>query len=187
MATIKKMDTPVVDTLQRHWGWLLGLGILLLIMGCIGMGMVVGLTLVSMYFFAALLLVSGVFHFADAFKYKQWKGAVWQILIAILYLIGAVIVMYDPFLASTVITALLAWVLIIIGVTRIAMVFSLKGSTGWGWLLFAGITAIILGILILLQWPVSGLWVIGMFIAIDMIVNGWTYIFIAIALRATEK
>jgi uncharacterized membrane protein HdeD (DUF308 family) len=179
-------NIAVGDSLQRHWGWLLGLGILLLILGCIGLGMDIALTIVSMYFFAALLMVSGLSHFADAFKYKRWKGAIWQILVAILYLVAAGIILYDPILASTIITALLAWVLIVIGVTRIAMSMSLKDNKGWGWIFFAGITSLILGILILLQWPTSGLWVIGMFIAIDMIVSGWTYIFMAIAARAAK-
>lgn len=180
------VQLPETETLQRHWGWLLGLGVLLLILGCIGLGMEIVLTIVSMYFFAALFMVSGLSHIADAFKYKQWKGAVWQILIAILYLIGAGIILYDPLLASTIITALLAWTLIVIGVTRISMSISLRDTQGWGWILFAGITSLILGILILLHWPMSGLWVIGMFIAIDMIVSGWTYIFMAIALRASR-
>ncbi len=185
--TKTKMDLPGVDALQRHWGWLLGLGLLLLVMGCIGMGMVIRLTLVSMYFFAALLMISGVSHFIDAFKYKKWDGALWQIIIAILYLFATSVIFFDPFLASTVLTAAVAWILIVIGVTRIAMVIALKGSQGWGWLLLAGIAAIILGVLILMQWPISGLWVIGMFIAIDMIINGWTYIFIAIALRSRKN
>lgn len=184
--TNKVVGIPLVDSTERHWGWLLGLGIVLLILGCIGLGMDIMLTIISMYFFSALLMVSGISHFADAFKYQQWKGAMWQILIALLYLIGACIILYDPLLASTIITALLAWVLIVIGVTRIIMSMSLKDSTGWGWILFAGITSLILGILILIQWPSSGLWVIGMFIAIDMIVSGWTYIFTAIALRTAQ-
>lgn len=187
MDNTEKMQIPMVDSLQRHWGWLLGLGIILLIMGTIGLGMDIMLTLVSMYFFAAMLLVSGLSHFADAFKYKKWKGAVWQILIALLYVIAAGVVLYDPILASAVITAMLAWLLIIIGVTRISMSISLRDTEGWGWILFAGITSLILGILILIKWPMSSLWVIGMFIAIDMIVSGWTYIFMALALRAGYK
>lgn len=187
MANTKDTITAVPDTLKRHWGWLLCLGTLLMVMGCIGLGMEIGLTLVSMYFFAALLIISGISHFIDSFKFTKWNVALWQILISILYLVGAGIVFYDPFLASAVITAFLAWVLIIIGVSRMIMVMSLKDSQGWGWLLFAGITAVILGVLILMQWPVSGLWVIGMFIAIDMIVSGWTYIFIALALRPSKQ
>ncbi len=177
------MSNPDTKNIQRQWGWLLSLGVLLLILGVIGLGMDILLTIISMYFFAALLMVSGLSHFADAFKYKKWKGAVWQIFIAIFYLIAAGVVLYDPLLASTIITALLAWMLIIIGVTRISMSLSLRDTQGWGWILFAGISSLILGILILLHWPMSGLWVIGLFIAIDMIISGWTYIFLAISLR----
>ncbi len=183
MATAKDMYQPVVTELRSNWGWILALGILFLILGCIGLGMAVGLTLVSMYFFGALLVISGLTHIVDVFKHKDWKGIIGQALIAVLYIAGGIVVFYDPFLASTLITAMLASVLIVIGVTRIIMAMALHDSKSWGWLLLAGITAIILGVLILMQWPISGLWVIGMFIAIEMIVNGWTYIFIALSLR----
>ena len=185
MTNIKNMYTPVVGELKRNWGWILGLGILFLVLGCIGLGMVVCLTLVSMFFFGALLIISGITHIIDVFKHKEWKGIIGQALIAVLYIAGGCVVFYDPFLASTLITALLAGVLIIIGITRIIMAIALKDSKSWGWLLLAGITAIVLGVLIIMQWPISGLWVIGMFIAIEMIVNGWTYIFIGLSLRQT--
>ena len=171
--------------LKRNWGWLLGLGILFVILGCIGLGMVVGLTIASVLFLGVLLIVAGVSQIIDVFKSSQWKGVFWHALIAVLYIIGGGIVIYDPILASTFITVLIAWVLIIIGVTRLIMASVLREAAGWGWLVFAGIMAIILGILILMQWPYSGLWVLGLFIAIELIVNGWTYIFIALAIRRT--
>ena len=181
-----KVDGSAVVTLQRHWGWLLSLGLLLLILGCIGLGMQIALTLVSMYFFAALLLVSGISHGVDACKHKPWKGACWQIFIALLYFIAAGLVFYDPLLASAMLTAALAWLLIVIGFARIIMSIYVRDTKGWGWIFFSGITSLVLGVLILLQWPMSGLWVIGMFIAIDMIVSGWTYIFTAFALRCSQ-
>ncbi|WP_298622379.1 HdeD family acid-resistance protein [uncultured Legionella sp.] len=185
MTDSKKVRQPTVGGLKRNWGWILGLGILFLFLGCIGLGMVVGLTLVSMYFFGALLIISGITHAIDVFKHTEWKGIFWQALIAVLYIAAGCLVFYDPFLASTLITGILASVLIVIGLTRIIMAIALKDSKGWGWLLLAGIAAIVLGGLILAQWPISGLWVIGLFIAIEMIVNGWTYIFIALSLRAS--
>lgn len=182
----KKVVVDVVPAdLERNWGWLLALGILFVILGSIGLGMVVGLTLVSVLFLGVLLIIAGVSQIIDVCKSHQWKGGAWHALIALLYLIGGAVVIYDPILASTVITALIAWVLIIIGITRLFMAGVLRHATGWGWLVLAGITAIILGVLILLQWPYSGLWVLGMFIAIELIVNGWTYIFIACAIRRT--
>ncbi len=185
MPTINEIVEVAPAELKRNWGWLLGLGILFVILGCLGLGMVVGLTIASMLFLGALLLIAGLSQIIDVFKSKQWKGAVWHALIAILYIIGGGIVIYDPILASTLITVLLAWVLIFIGIIRLIMASVLRNESGWGWLVFAGLTALVLGILILLQWPYSGLWVLGLFIAIELLVNGWTYIFIALAIRRT--
>lgn len=185
MSNLDTGIVPEMTVLQRHKGWLMCIGIILFVLGCIGLSMEFLLTVVSMYFFAALLIVSGVSHLADAFKYKRVKGALWQVLIAIFYIAAGIIVLKDPLLASAVLTALLAWLLIFIGGSRIGMAFYLKGTNGWGWILFAGIASLILGILILLQWPVSALWVIGMFIAIDLIISGWTYILLALSIKPT--
>ncbi len=183
MNTKVKTVGSDLSRFKRGWGWILGLGILFLVLGIIGLGMVVGLTLASMFFFGILLIIAGLSHVVDVFKNCHWKGILGHALIAVLYIAGGCTVLYDPFLASTLITGILAGVLIVIGVTRIVMAITLKNAKGWGWLLLAGLSAIILGILIIAQWPISGLWVIGLFIAIEMIINGWTYIFIALALR----
>ena len=174
---------PVSVDLQRNWGWLLGLGILFVVLGFIGLGMTVGLTVVSIIFIGALFIFAGFAQIVDVFKSHQWKGIVGHALIAVLYILGGGLIIHDPILASAIITALIAWILIIIGATRLIMAIVLRHAAGWGWLLFAGLTAIVLGILILMQWPVSALWVIGMFVAIELIVNGWTYIFIAMGMR----
>ena len=169
---------------NRAWAWLLLLGVIFIVFGCVGLSMVVGLTLVSMVFFGILLIVAGVSQIIDAFKSRQWQGVFWHALVAFLYVGLGALIIYDPFLASTLITVLLAWIFIIIGAARIFMAFSLRHGVGWVWLLLAGIAALIIGVLILMQWPLSGLWVIGLFIAIDMLMTGWSYIFMALALRS---
>ena len=167
----------------RNWVWLLGLGILFVILGCIGFSMVVGVTLASILFLGVLFIVAGFAQLIDVFKCNEWKGSVWHALVAFLYIIVGCLVIYDPLLASAIITAILAWILIVIGVARLMMAFVLRHGAGWGWIAFAGIMSLILGVLILMQWPVSALWVIGLLITIELIVNGWTYIFVALALR----
>jgi len=169
--------------LRRNWGWLFGLGVLFIVLGCIGLGMVVGLTLASMLFFGVLLIIAGLSQVVDVLKSRHWKAVVWHAFIAIFYLIAGSLVIYEPFLASALITAMLGGVLILIGLTRFIMAIILHNTKGWFWLLLAGLTAIVLGVLIIMQWPWSGLWVIGLFIAIEMIVNGWSYIFISLAMR----
>ena len=174
----------IPSILKRSWGWLLGLGILFIVMGSIGLGMVVGITMASMFFLGVLLIIAGVSQIIDVFKCRQWKGALSHALVAVLYVAGGCLVIYDPLLASTLITAALAGVLIVIGMVRILMATMLRhDEKGWGWLFLAGLAALVLGILILMQWPFSGLWFIGLFIAIELMIAGWTYVFLAFAIR----
>lgn len=181
----KKIQMDLVPPeLQRNWGWLLGLGILFILMGTLGLGMVVGLTLASMFFLGVLLIIAGIFQIIDTFKCKKWRGALLHAFIALLYIFGGCIVIYDPLLASSLITAAIAGVLIVIGATRLFMATMLRDAKGWGWMFLAGLAALVLGILILLQWPVSGLWFIGLFIAIELLITGWTYVFLAFSMRA---
>lgn len=169
--------------IQKTWRWLFMLGILFIILGSIGLGMSIGLTFVSMLFLGLLLLLAGLSQGIHAFTSSHWKETAWHIIIALLYLTGGGLIIYDPFLASTIITALLASVLILMGIIRLLIAFSFQHEKGWGWFLLSGLSALILGILILIQWPWSGLWVIGLFIAIELIISGWTYLFLALSLR----
>ncbi len=179
----KAKPTKIPHNLARNWSWLLGLGILFVFLGCVGLSMVMGLTLASIFFLGILFLVAGVAQIIDTFKSRGWQGGLWHTLVALFYLVAGGLIMYDPILASAIITALIAWLLIFMGLTRLIMAIILRHTSGWGWLLVAGLTSFILGVLILMQWPFSALWVIGLFIAIELIVNGWTYIFIALAMR----
>jgi len=54
----------------------------------------------------------------------------------------------------------------------------------WGWHALNGLITLLLGILVLAQWPVSGLWVIGLFVGISLIFNGAAWIALALDLRS---
>lgn len=177
-------QNPMQSNLSQHsWGWLLGFGILFIILGTIGMGMAISLTIASMIFFGILLLIGGFSHLVDAFKFKNWKGGLWQGLIALIYFIIGGIVIYDPLLASSIITIFLGVMLVTLGIARILMALVLNDIKGWGWVFLAGLASAILGLLIIMQWPASGLWIIGLFIAIELIITGWTYVIIAFSMR----
>jgi uncharacterized membrane protein HdeD (DUF308 family) len=173
----------VLGDLKKNWGWLLALGIILLILGFIGLGMEIALTVASILFLGVLLLIAAVAQIIHAFKGKGWKSIGLHILNAILYGVAGVVIIIDPLIASIVFTLALGFIILVVGIARIVMAFHIKGMKGWGWPLIGGIISIILGLLIIGQWPVSGLWVIGLFVAIEMIVSGWSYIFVALAAR----
>jgi len=173
--------------LQKNWGWLLAWGIMSIVLGVIGLGMTFALTVASVLFFGVLILIGGVIQFVHAFKCKGWKGFIWYLLIAVFYIIAGVSIMRNPVAASMVFTLLLAGAILAVGIIRIIMALQHRGSKGWGWLLFGGVVAVLLGAMIAAKWPVSGLWLIGFFVAIELIMNGWTYVFLALAAKEVGR
>lgn len=193
MARVAKAKSPAKKTSStphinaRNWSWLLGLGILFVIFGFLGLSSVVGVTLISIVFIGFMFLIAGILQFIDVSKSRQWKPALWHALIALLYFIGGCFIIWDPVLASTVITALIGWTLVVIGIVRLAMAISLHGTEGWFFTLVASIAAIVLGGIILMQWPLSSLWVIGLFISIELLLNGLSYMIMAMSMRSKLK
>jgi uncharacterized membrane protein HdeD (DUF308 family) len=182
-ASMATAPPPVLGDLVHNWGWLLAQGILLVALGTVGLGLTFFLTLATVFIFGVFLVIGGGVQIFQTFKCKGWGSILWHVLIAVLYVLAGLSVMADPLAASTLFTLLLAGALVGIGVVRLFMAFQVRGLKNWVWPLIGGIAAIVLGIMILARWPVSGFWVIGLFVAIDMIFSGWSYIFIALGAR----
>ncbi len=177
----------IAAAIAKGWGWLLALGIISIILGVVGLGMTATLTIVSVIFFGALLLVGGVIQLFDAFRHSGWKSTFWHVLIALLYVVGGIILVGDPVGGSVALTLVVAALLVASGIFRAVIALQAKGAPGWVWLLLGAILSIVLGLAILSSWPVSGMWVIGLFIAIELIINGWSCVIMALAGRRAAK
>ena len=108
-------------------------------------------------------------------------------MVALLLLIAGIALIKNPLEGAIAMTALLGGALVGAGIFRILTALSSKESKGWVWLLLSGIVTLVLGGMIIAEWPVSGLWVIGLFIAIDLIMSGWGYIAVALAARSAKS
>jgi len=186
-STAASLPHPLFGELSRHWGWLLAVGILSVILGTIGLGMTWMLTLASVVYFGVLLIVIGVAQLLQTFKSAGWKGTFLQLLIGLLYLAAGIMVVSRPLLASLTLTWALGFALIVVGVMRIVVGMQHRGTSGWAGAVVAGIITLLLGLLILARWPSDALWVIGLFLAIELIVNGYTQILVALAARRVRR
>lgn len=187
VASAASPSEAIFGEVSKNWGWLFCLGIFFIILGLIGLGRLVALSLAGGLFFGILIVIGGVAQFVEALKCRGWKSLAFHVLIAALYVVGGVFVIQDPLGASVLLTWILAVVLIGVGIVRAVMAWQMRNTGGWFVPLLGGIISIILGGLILAKWPLSGLFVIGLFIAIELITNGWSYIFIALAARRANK
>ena len=160
------------DELRRHWGWYLALGIVLIVLGTLAIGSTFVMTIASVFFFGWLLIIAGVMEAIHAFWHKRWAGFFLDLLTGILYVVAGWMMVTNPGGSALLLTLIIAMFLVFEGVFRIVASLAAR-YPHWGWVLFNGVISLLLGILIWRQWPSSGLWVIGLFVGIEMLLNGW--------------
>jgi uncharacterized membrane protein HdeD (DUF308 family) len=171
-----------IEEVREHSTWFLVLGIALIVVGMIAICSAVAMTIVSVMFLGWLLIIGGLFEVIHGFKHRPWSGFFINLLGGVLYAVAGAVMVANPALAAVTLTLLIAMMLIVAGVFRLFIAFSTPLHHR-GWLIINGAISIVLGLMIWDAWPVSGLWVIGMFIGIDMIFDGWTEIVLAIGAR----
>lgn len=171
--------------LRRSWGWLMAEGIILIILGVFGLGAVALLSLASAIWFGAMIFVGGIIVLIDAFRHQGWKSRLWHILIGVLYVAVGVMTFVNPLVTTASLTLLAGAALVATGVLRLVMAFQNRELPYWGWVAFSGALSLLLGGMILAQWPASSLWVLGTFLAIELIFQGWAAIALARAIRST--
>jgi uncharacterized membrane protein HdeD (DUF308 family) len=172
---------------EKQWGWIMALGTIFVILGTIGLGMLFTLTLASIFYFGILLLFGGVIQAVQAFTFHGWRNIVSHLLMGAAYLFAGYVVIQNPLAASATLTMLLASALVVLGILRSVTAVMHREYRQWGWLFFSGVLSVILGGMIMAQWPVTGLWVIGLFVAIDLIFHGWSYIGLALAVKDAPR
>ena len=176
------LSTPGIEEVRQHRTWFLCVGILLIICGTIALGSTFVMTIVSMVFLGWLLVISGVVEVIHGFARRSWGGFFINLLGGILYAVAGLIFVANPGAAAITLTMLIAMILIAAGTFRLLVALTTPMHHR-GWLIFNGAISVLLGISIAGSWPLSGLWVIGLFIGIDFIVDGWTEVMLAIAAR----
>jgi len=185
--TVNRADA-ISGAVTQNRKRLMGFGILTLIFGMIGLYMSVAMTTASILILGVFIVLAGFAFLVEAFSAPDWKGKLMYILLAVLYVIGGAVIVMNPAASAVWFTLFLAIFFIIIGIFRIIAGFMAKNELGsWGWIVFVGILDIVLGVMIYSHWPVSGLWVIGMFISIELIVRGIDAIILSRAVKKNQK
>ncbi len=156
---------------QSQW-WQFGLlGVALVAIGIFLLANVVAATIATAILFGVALLLVGLFEVLHAFWAKGWGGFFVSLIVGLLYMGAGAVLLYNPIAASAVLTLAFAALLIASGIFRIVLASRFWAQAGWV-LLLSGLIGIAAGIIIFLAWPVSGLWVLGLCVGIDILFHG---------------
>jgi uncharacterized membrane protein HdeD (DUF308 family) len=175
-----------LHSLRNQWWCFLLLGIALLALGifCIIDPFVP--TLASVVLLGFVLMAAGITQIVSAFWAGKWSGMLIHMLIGVLYIVVGYMIIDAPVINMVLITKFIAIFLIVSGAFRIVSALVVRFQD-WGWALLNGCITLLLGVIINRQLPEAALWVIGLFIGIEMILNGWAWVMLALGLRAVAK
>jgi uncharacterized membrane protein HdeD (DUF308 family) len=182
LGPIDVLIVRVTPEMIHNWGWFLAFGVVLLLLGVAAIVRSVTSTVVSTVFFGWVLIFASLIEFVDAFMVGKWAGFFLHLLVAILFAVTGLLMAMTPVISAEAATFLMSMFFLIGGLYQLvaALVTHLQG---WGWQALNGVVASILGFLLLAQWPLSGLYAIGLFVGIDLIFYGAAWISLALDLH----
>jgi uncharacterized membrane protein HdeD (DUF308 family) len=175
------------DVLAVHWGWVIALGIAIALLGLVVLWRARTATLVYVGLLGALLLVGAVAIFVFAFSLAgYWTDFFVHVLWAALLGIVGLILLTRPAISAEAITLMIALYLIVQGCIGIGFAFAAHVEA-LSLHIVEGLASIMLGGLLLAGWPFSGIWAIGLFLGVDLVLKGGAIAALGLQLRAISE
>lgn len=175
-----------IEEIRQNWGWFLALGIFLILAGMNAIFFSVFTTFFTVLLLSMVLIFGGIANIVHAFWARRWSGFFLSLLIGILYGFIGVLFFTKPFEAASTLTLLMGCVFIVSGLFKACSSLAARFDH-WGWEFFSGLISLFLGFSVLSQWPAISFWVIGLFVGIDFLFIGWTWVLLSLAARSALK
>ncbi len=177
---METLTAPASSHLPRIWLWFVVLGVVQSILGFIALGSPLVMGLATAVLIGWMLIIGGVLEIVHGIAGRQWRGFFVDLLSGVLYVVIGFMVAANPGLTLLTVTLLVAMFLFISGIFRIVMALA-ERFPHRGWMLLNGMISLLLGVSIWRQWPLSGLWVVGLFVGIELLLHGWSLIMLGLA------
>ena len=174
--TVYDTQSEPMDGLSTPPGWVrIVLGLVLILAGLLVIADLTLATIVSAFVLGIIAIACGAFEIIHAWWTKGWGGFVWQVLLGVLYIAFGLALVSEPVAGALILTYVLGLLLFASGFVRILLGVSHWKEVGWVMLL-SGLFGILAGLIILTGFPMTGLWVLGLLLGIDLISHGiaWT-------------
>jgi uncharacterized membrane protein HdeD (DUF308 family) len=187
MTALSDAPKPVgseIEPLRSKCGWIVALGVIYLIAGVIALSSVVLATVASVFMVGIMMLIAGAAEVINAFQFKTWGKFLLWVVLGLLYVAAGILTFRNPLLAAALLTLILGCVLAVSGIMRLFLAFSMKEGSPWVWVLLSSVITIALGVMILARWPVSSLYILGIFLGVDLVFAGVGWIMVGLGLKS---
>ena len=183
------MQRAVRDAFAAHWKLMMFQGVVMVILGILAVAAPVIASIAIDIYVGWLFLFSGVIGLIALFSSHHIPAFLWSLITAALSIALGILLIWKPVEGALSLTFVLTAFFLVEGVFQIAtsLVYrdSLPGT--WGWMLASGVSDLLLVAIIVLGWPATGVWVLGLLVGINLFMSGWAIVMMAFAGRQATK
>ncbi len=175
------------DILALRWGSVVAAGAVMILLGLLAVAFAdaAGTALITLI--GWLLVIGGGLHLATAIRVRAWRGGLMGLFVAGLRVVVGVLFVLGPAAWAASIAFFLALFLLVDGGFRVLMAVAARPAPGWGSVLAGGVMGLLLGLLILSEWPGKSAWVLGLLFGVHLLLDGWATLMLALAARTASS
>jgi uncharacterized membrane protein HdeD (DUF308 family) len=177
MADLNRLNRAIIPTPMGQNAWAYGAeGVLLILLGIVAILTPILASIAFAVVLGVILLVSGIIGGARSLFHPKAPGFGWALLSAAISIIAGLLLIILPLGGALSLTLVLAVYLLVEGIASIAYAWSHRDHLphGWGWMVFNGVLDLIMAAIAVwvLTSLFAALWLLGLFIGVDLIFGG---------------
>ena len=158
-------SSPDLEALRGRRGLFYFTGIIELLLGFAAISFAAATTIFAVSVLGWVLVLTGIVEFFQAFSVRGWSGTLLGIVRGVILGVLGFILAFSPAVGAAVLTLVAGGFILAEGVVRVMAGVALPMRRS-GWLVAGGIASILLGIFILARWPISAVWMIGLWVGL---------------------
>jgi uncharacterized membrane protein HdeD (DUF308 family) len=177
----------VVPVIKKASSWVIIWSIVTFICGILAVVLPATFSFGIALIIGCLVLAAGIGHLVFAFQTRNIDGFLWQILVSVLYGVAAICLLVNPLLSVLSLALILGIFLLSEGILELGLYFCLRRFRHSIWVLIDGIGTLILGLLMIRQWPPANPEIIGALIGISLMLSAISRGIFLMAVRALNS
>lgn len=184
-TTPTEVQQAVRQTVKEHWLLFAVQGAIMTVLGVLAIIWPEVSTVAVDLYVGWLFLISGLVGIFGIFFAPTVSAFLWSLLTSALSLLVGVLLLWHPVEGAASLTLVLVAFFAVEGIFHIALSLGYRDAfpESWGWMLFSGVTDLILVAIVMMGWPTSAAWVLGLVVGANLVTSGVATLVAAFAAR----
>ncbi|MEQ1546662.1 DUF308 domain-containing protein [Methyloglobulus sp.] len=182
---LAQMQQQMLDYMQTHWRLFLFEGLFFILLGFCAFIVPQFFSVFIVIFLGWIIIIGGVTQLSRVFLLPKTSGFGSWLGLGILQLVVGFLLIADPIAGVLTLTMMMALFFVVEGTIKIYMALQMRPLPQWEYVLFSGITAVVLALVMVAFWSDIPHWLLGVFLGVNMIMLGVAMVKMGLMHKAT--